>query len=239
MRRLSKRTGFAAAAAALAASGGGAAIAATQFDSPIERSDAIVSDAAKQLGVQPDALSAALKKAEENRIDADVSAGRLAKEQGDRLKSAIEAGRIPVLGVPVLGGRHRVLGPGFGFGVALDTAATYLGVTKDELRTDLRSGKTLADVARDKGKSVDGLVSALVDAAKKQLDRAVAAGKLTSDQEKSIESDLQQRITHVVNGTRPGPGIGFGLRGFAGPGSVAPGFGFRGHGLLPPDPGVA
>src|SRR4051794_34285371 len=59
--------------AALAVAGGGAAIGATQLSSPSQRSAAIVTDAAQQLGVQPSALSDALKKAEKKQVDAAVA----------------------------------------------------------------------------------------------------------------------------------------------------------------------
>src|SRR5207248_2070458 len=78
------------------------------------------------------------------------------------------------------------------------------------LRTQLESGKTLADVAKAQNKSVDGLVQAIYDAAKKDLDAAVSAGKITASQEQNILSGLKQTITDVVNGTRPT----FGLRAF-------------------------
>jgi hypothetical protein len=228
MKRISKRTGFAAAAAVLAVGGGGAAIAATQFDSPSARSDAIVSDAAKQLGIDPAKLSAALKKAEEDQIEADVAAGRLTKEQGDALKSAIEAGNVPLVGGH-LGFGLRGLGRG-AIAVGLDTAASYLGLTREQLRSELQSGKTLAQVATEHGKTADGLVSALVDAAKKRIDAAVSAGKLPADVAQNIESKLQPMITALVQGTLP-RGPGFGLKGFAGPG-----FGFRGF-VVPGGPG--
>src|SRR5437899_1493871 len=41
------------------------------------------------------------------------------------------------------------------------------------------------------------------DAAKTKLDAAVAAGRLTSDQEQSILTDLKQHVTDMVNGVRP------------------------------------
>src|ERR687884_1880390 len=82
-------------AAAAAAAGGGAAIAADRLGSSND-SQAVVNDAAKQLGVTPSALSAALKKALENRVDAAVAAGRLTKEQGDELKQRIESGNLPL-----------------------------------------------------------------------------------------------------------------------------------------------
>ena len=69
-----------AAAAALAAAGGGVAIAASG-SSPSEENQAIINDAAQQLGVSPSKLSDALEKALGDRIDAAVAAGRLTKAQ--------------------------------------------------------------------------------------------------------------------------------------------------------------
>jgi hypothetical protein len=192
-----KRKLVAGAVAAVAVAGGGAAIAATQFGSPREESQAIVNDAAQQLGVQPSALSDALKKALKNRVDAAVEAGRVTKEQGDALKARIDSGDVPIFGFGHRGFAHH--GP---FG-DLATAAQYLGLTTAQLDTKLDSGKTLAQVAKEQDKSVDGLIQALTDAAKKKLDAGVAAGRLTKSQEESILSDLKQRITDRVNGKAP------------------------------------
>src|SRR5437763_10539470 len=186
------------AVAGLAVAGGGAAFAATQLGSPQQESQAVVNDAAKQLGVQPSALSSALKKALENRVDAAVAAGRLTKAEGDELKQRIESGDLPLFFGPPMG--HH---DGFGFFGGLDAAASYLGLTETQLHTQLESGKSLAQVAKDRGKSADGLVQALVDDATKKLDAAVSAGRLTKAQEQSILSGLKQRITDMVNGVRP------------------------------------
>lgn len=196
-----------------AVAGGGAAIAATQDNSPTATSSAIVSDAASQLGIQSSTLSAALKKAEEDQVDAQVTAGTLTQSQADAIKVEIEAGTVPLIG---FGGG----GPGFGRGGPggpggnLDAAASYLGVTSAVLQTDLQGGQTLADVATAQGKTVDGLVSALVTAAKSDLDAQVTAGNLTAAQETSIEANLTAHITDMVNGVRPagGPGAQNGLR---------------------------
>ncbi len=50
--------------------------------------------------------------------------------------------------------------------IGLDAAASYLGLSDEELRTELEDGSTLAEVAGEQDKSVDGLVTALVDSAK-------------------------------------------------------------------------
>jgi hypothetical protein len=202
--------------AALAVGGAGAGVAASQFgSSPSEESKAVVDDAAQQLGVQPSALSSALKKALENRVDAAVAAGRLSKAQGEQLKQRIESNDLPLFGPPALG---------FGFGFrhfghhgfpGLSAAASYLGLTESRLDARIDSGKTLAQVAKDEGKSVDGLVAALKDDLKQKLDDAVSAGRLSKADEDKILSDADQRITNFVNGkfTRPPlPEGGFGER---------------------------
>ena len=193
------------AVAALAVAGGGVAVGATQFGSPKEESQAVVNDAAKQLGIEPAKLSAALKQALENRVDAAVAAGRLTKEQGNALKARIESGEVPLFPV---GGRHHEGGPGFGHfrhhGPNLDAAAKYLGLTEEQLRTELEGGKTLAQVAKAHGKTTDGLVQALVDSAKEKLDAAVKAGRLTRAQADAMLAGLEARITDFVNGRFPG-----------------------------------
>jgi hypothetical protein len=199
------------AAAALAVAGGGVAIGATQFGSPREESRAVVADAAKQLGIEPAKLSAALKKALENRVDAAVASGRLSKDEGDEVKTRIESGELPLL---FAGGPHRRLGHP---GLSLDVVATYLGLRASELRTELRSGKTLAQIAIAHGKTAEGLVQALYDAKKKTLDAGVSAGRLTQSEEDSLLAGLKQRITAFVNGRFPRPfGERRGLRGLRG-----------------------
>jgi polyhydroxyalkanoate synthesis regulator phasin len=223
MNKSTKRKVAAGAAAAVAIAGGGAAIGATQLGSPQQESQAVVNDAAKQLGIDPTKLSDALKTALEHRVDAAVAAGTITKDQGDRLKAQIDSGAFPLF-TPGL--QHRFGfgfgGPGFGgpgmfrgAGDELAAAADYLGLTPAQLRTELESGKSLADVAKAQNKSVDGLVQALYDARKKDLDAAVKAGKLTQAQEDAILADLKSRLTDRVNGTAP-PHFGHGFMHFGG-----------------------
>ena len=105
--------------------------------------------------------------------------------------------------------------PGFGrgmhFGDELTTASTYLGISQADLRTQLQSGKTLADVAKaTSGKTVDGLIQAIVQAETKEIDSAQAAGKITADQATQMKTNLTQRVTDMVNGTHPAGMPGFG-----------------------------
>jgi hypothetical protein len=191
---MKKKTIVLGVAGALAVAGGGAGIAGTREAN--NDSKAIIDDAAKQLGVTPAALANALKTALKHRIDAAVAAGRLTREQGEALKARIAAGDVPFL----FGGFHH--GP-FGHFLQLDAAASYLGLTEAQLRNELARGKTLAQIAEDRGKSVDGLVDAMAAEVKARLDDAVAAGRLTRSQADQILRDVEQRITDRVNGRAP------------------------------------
>ena len=197
-------------AAAVALVGGGGAIAADRL-TPKQESDTIVADAAKQLGVEASKLDAALKKALSNRVDAAVAAGELTKAQGDALKERIAAGDVPLVGAGPRLGHHGHFHHHFG---GLDAAADYLGVTEAELRASLRDGSTLAEIAEEKGKSVDDLEAALVAAAKADLAEAVEDGRITAEQQAEILADLPARIDDLVNGELSGKRGGHGPRGF-------------------------
>ena len=190
------------AAALLGAASAGAAVAASQDSSPNSESKAVIDDAAKQLGISSSKLSDALKKALSDRVDA--------------LKARIQSNDFPIFGGHRGGGgHHEFLG-------RLDSAAAYIGITEAQLRTELENGKSLAQVAQAHGKSVDGLIAALVAAAKDKLDKAVSAGRLTKAQETEMLGLLKDRVTSIVNGMgglgEPHfrrPGVGF--RHFDGP----------------------
>jgi hypothetical protein len=88
-----------------------------------------------------------------------------------------------------------------------EAAAKVLGLSVDDLRTALRSGSTLAQLAKKQGKDVDSLVNALVTVAKDRLAEGVKAGWMTQDRAAQIEKTLEQRVRSVVQNGRPGPGF--------------------------------
>jgi ribosomal protein S20 len=208
--------GGAAVVALLVGLGAAGAIAASRALSPSDESKAVIDDAAAQLGVTPEELSDALEQALKNRIDEAVDAGTLTEEQAKRLKARIDSDEIPLLfghGVrgfgPLLG--HR-FGHGFGFGFGLrfgfgahsssailETAAAYLDMSEADLREALED-RTLAEIAEEKGKSVDGLVKAIVAAQEDRIDEAVADGRITKAQAAELRSRLTQHAQALVNG---------------------------------------
>jgi hypothetical protein len=184
--------------------GGAVAVAATQNPGGSAR-QAYIDDVAKRLNVAPGALTAAMKAAGYDRIDAAVAAGRITQSQADALKQRIEHGG----GTPFFGHGFGRGGLG-GHGVA----AQYLGISVATLRSDLESGKSLAQIASSTpGKSVESLKAAIVSAMKARLDRAVSGGSITSQQEQKRLGKLSSRIEALLQ--RTGVGGPSGDRGFA------------------------
>jgi hypothetical protein len=107
-------------------------------------------------------------------------------------------------------------------GASLAAAASYIGLSTDKLTTELRSGKSMAQVARANGKSVDGLKTAILNAAEKRLDQAVTDGNLTRAQANQILADKRSSIGQLVN-----------QKGLSGPSGGASGQHWQG-----PPPGV-
>jgi hypothetical protein len=203
-----KRTIAIAAVSAVAALGGGAAYAATSAN---DSQQELLSDAAQRLDVSPDELRAALEGAFGDQLDDAVRAGRLTQAQADRMKQASRDHGLPLGGPggPGEHGRHVFLaGP---IGPGIDAAADYLGLTQAQLRERLENGRTLAQVARAEGKSVAGLEQAIVDAARADLDRAVADGDLTDAERDEMIERLEDHVDDLVAGRHPGgpPHAGF------------------------------
>jgi hypothetical protein len=183
---------------------------AAQLRTQLESGKTLAQIANATSGKSAAGLIAALVAAEKQELADAVTSGKLTQAQADAITADLQQRFTDLVNGTLPKG-----GPGFGFHVAgLDAAATYLGLTEDQLRTQLESGKTLAQIANaTSGKSASGLVAALVADAKKDIAAAVSSGKLTQAQADSITADLQQRITDLVNGTLPkhGPGPGFGV----------------------------
>lgn len=131
--------------------------------------------------------------------------------------SATAPGYGPMAG---FGGTHGgMFGGMFGETPMLTTAAQYLGMSQTDLRAQLQTGKSLADVAQAQGKSVTGLEDAIVAAVKANIEANTA---LSADQKTTILAQVQSRVATMVTADHPvcsgqGPFAGQGrMDGFGG-----------------------
>jgi hypothetical protein len=81
-------------------------------------------------------------------------------------------------------------------------ASDYLDMDQKSLLAQMRSGKSLADIADGlsaQGKSTRGLVDALTTVSSAKLDQAVAANTLTPDRAAALRAKLPAEIATFVN----------------------------------------
>lgn len=110
-------------------------------------------------------------------------------------------------GIGGIGGHRHHHGGGM---QQLQTIADTLGISTDQLKQEMSSGSSLAQIAQNHGKTADDLINALQDKDRSRLDQDVASGKITQDQETELLSRLKRRETSFVDGTPssgtpPGP----------------------------------
>ena len=158
-----------------------------------EYQQSFLSKLAAKLGVDQTKLTDSIKGAQADTIDEAVQKGNLTKDQADAMKKRIADGQ-PGLMMPFggrggpMGGEHGergMMGKG-GFGIgngAVEKAiADTLKLSTADLQTQLKSGKTLSEIAKAQGVDEAALKTAAVAAEKAQLDQAVKDGKLTQAQ---------------------------------------------------------
>ncbi|AZN43195.1 hypothetical protein [Paenibacillus albus] len=163
-----------------------------------------LAELAADKGIDVQKVIDAVKKAIIDDLNASVTAGDLTQEQAD--KTIAEAATIAENGVNNKGGRMKMEGRGrFGLdSTALSYVATALSMNADDLKTALASGKTLADVAKDKGVAVQNVINAVKQTIVDSINAAVTAGKLTQEQADAQIANADTQATNWVNGKMEG-----------------------------------
>lgn len=143
-------------------------------------------------------LETALLNAFKAKLDKAVAAGKLDNARAQKLVAAAPA-VIHRLVTHAPKARPAKANVRNGF---LKVAADYLDLDRKALVQQLRSGKSLAQVATAKNKSVDGLETVIFNAFKAKVDKAVAAGKLNSAVAQMLLQHAPALIERVVNAHR-------------------------------------
>lgn len=183
-----KRLGSLVLASTLGVSGlaAGVALAPTIANAATSSSASAAPSEAAAPGTDPD-RSAQRSSRISDALSGLVQDGTLTQAQADKVAETL-ASKMP-------SGGHGHGGPGRG----LDTAATVLGVSDDDLRTALRDGKSLADVAAEKGVDKQKLIDELVKAAETRLAERVSSGDITQAEADERKADLRERVTTMVD----------------------------------------
>ena len=86
--------------------------------------------------------------------------------------------------------------------------ASVLKLTEAELKTQVESGKTLAQIATAQGVDVKLVIDAIVTDMKSHIAEEVASGELTQAQADAKLADATTKVTEMVNTVQPARGEG-------------------------------
>ncbi len=170
---------------------------------------------ATEKGIEVQTVIDALVSDQKTKLDAELAAGSLTQDQYDsKFEKAVEHATQHVNGLLP----QRGEGGRGGFGGGLDVFATALGLTEDELKAELESGKTLAAIAAEKGIAVQTLIDVILKDKQAKLAEQLAAGTITQEQYDTKLTEATERATKQVNGELPARGENGGKGGHGGKG---------------------
>jgi hypothetical protein len=94
----------------------------------------------------------------------------------------------------------------------IETAASILarltGIDVTEISKLLREGKSIAEIAEDKGIGLEALVNSVIETRKQSLENLVQEGKITQERADLCLEEMADRIKENLNRTSIGPANG-------------------------------
>jgi hypothetical protein len=187
---------------------------------------------ADALGIGVDEYDAALETAHDRVLDQAVAEGFLSQEQADQMRERAAEGFGPgMMGGGFFGpgsrsgawgrGGHGIMGRAETSLIAV--AAQAMDMTTEELLAELQDGKSIADVAAERGTDVQAIADAYVAERAAWLDELVAAERMTQAQADSMLAHMEEGVLEHLSEPYP-----FGGRGPGGCEGEMPGGTWRG-----------
>ena len=186
-----------------------------------------VSDVAKAKNIDLATVKAALLAEAKAHIDAEVAAGKHTAAEGvtklaektARIDTMLTTAGLPARGPQGMGGHKGKGGPGKFMSATL---ATTLKLTQEELKTQLHSGKSIADVAKAQSVDIADVKTVLTSDFTAHLAEEVTSGKHTQAEADAKLAEFKTNLDTMVNRVGPaggmkGEGRGHGPRGGNGP----------------------
>ena len=148
-------------------------------------------------------------------IAEEVTSGEITQAQADakltevttRATDMVNSVRPAEMGEGMHGGKGHG-GPA----KSLANVATVLKLTEAELKAQLESGKSLADVAKTQNVNVSAVIDVIVADVKAHIAEEVTSGEITQAQADAKLAEVTTRVTDMVNSVRPA-GMGEGMHG--------------------------
>ena len=147
---------------------------------------------AEAKNVNPEDIIAAYRDQVRQALNQAVNQGRLTQADADSILAELEAQARWFLDNTVM------MSFGWGYGQLIATSAQVLNNTPQVLVDQLRAGRTITQVAQEKGVPTQRIVDAYLAPIQQAVNQAVAAGHLTQAQATQIIADITQRAEWLL-----------------------------------------
>ena len=166
-----------------------------------------VSDVAKAKNIDLATVKAALLAEAKAHVDAAVAAGKHTAAEGvaklaevtSRIDTMLTTAGLPARGSRGMGGMSGHKGKGGPGKFMSATLATTLKLTQEELKTQLHSGKSLADVAKAQSVDIADVKTALTSDFSAHLAEEVTSGKHTQAEADAKLAEFKTNLDTMVN----------------------------------------
>jgi hypothetical protein len=166
-----------------------------------------VSDVAKAKNIDLATVKAALLAEAKAHVDAAVAAGKHTAAEGvaklaevtSRIDTMLTTAGLPARGSRGMGGMSGHKGKGGPGKFMSATLATTLKLTQEELKTQLHSGKSLADVAKAQSVDIADVKTALTSDFSARLAEEVTSGKHTQAEADAKLAEFKTNLDTMVN----------------------------------------
>ena len=193
-----------------------------------------VADVATAKNIDLATVKAALLAEAKAHIDAEVAAGKHTAAEGatklaevtSRIDTMLTTAGLPARGPQGMGGKGGHEGKGGPGKFMTATLATTLKLTQEELKTQLHSGKSLADVAKAQSVDIADVKTILTSDFTAHLAEEVTSGEHTQAEADAKLAEFKTNLDTMVNRVGPAGGMKGEGRGPGGPG------GRHGHGPM-------
>jgi hypothetical protein len=171
-----------------------------------------VADVAKAKNIDLATVKAALLVEAKAHIDAEVAAGKHTAAEGaaklaevtSRIDTMLTTAGLPARGPHGKGGPEGKGGPGK---FMSSTLATTLKLTQEELKTQLHSGKSLADVAKAQSVDIADVKAILTSDFTAHLAEEVTSGEHTQAEADAKLAEFKTNLDTMVNRVGPAGGM--------------------------------
>jgi hypothetical protein len=158
---------------------------------------------AEILDITVDEYDAAVEQAREQVADEALAEGWLTEEQAAQMKERMEQGfGARGMGKGFMGPRGGFMGRGGDSIIGL--IAEELDLSVQDLVAELQDGKTLGELASEKGVDVEAVTAKYLAQLEEKLKQAVEDGKITQNQADYMLNQAEERVPDMLDNTWEG-----------------------------------